>query len=35
VYETVVRNQKGRDHLEEFDVDGRIISECILRKYGG
>jgi hypothetical protein len=27
-------NMRGRDHLEELGVDGRIISEWILRKYG-
>jgi hypothetical protein len=26
---------KGRDHSEELGVDGRIILERILGKYGG
>jgi hypothetical protein len=26
-------NQKGRDHLEDIGVDGRI-SKCIFRKQG-
>jgi hypothetical protein len=25
-------NQKGRDHLEELGVKGKIILECILKK---
>jgi hypothetical protein len=27
-----VGNLKGRDHLENLGVDGRIILECILGK---
>jgi hypothetical protein len=30
-----LENLKGRDHLEDLGVDGRIIFEWILRKYGG
>jgi hypothetical protein len=30
-----LRNPKGRDHTENLGIDGRIISECILRKQGG
>jgi hypothetical protein len=30
-----LKNVKGRDHLEEPGVDGRIILEWILRKQGG
>jgi hypothetical protein len=26
---------KGGDHLEDLDVDGRVILECILGKQGG
>jgi hypothetical protein len=26
---------KGRDHAEDLDVDGKIISERILGKFGG
>jgi hypothetical protein len=26
---------KGRDHLEGQVLDGKIILECILGKYGG
>jgi hypothetical protein len=25
-------NQKGRDHLEDLGVDGRIIMKCFLKK---
>jgi hypothetical protein len=25
---------KGRDHCEDLGVDGRIILECMLGKYG-
>jgi hypothetical protein len=28
-------NLKGRDHLEDLDVDRRIISEWVLRKLCG
>jgi hypothetical protein len=28
-------NLKERDHLEDIDVCGRIILECILGKWGG
>jgi hypothetical protein len=28
-------NLKGRDHLENIDVDGRVILKWILKKYGG
>jgi hypothetical protein len=27
-----VRNLKGRDHLEDLDIDGRITSELIFGK---
>jgi hypothetical protein len=27
-------NLKGRDHLEDLGIDGRIISEWILEKKG-
>jgi hypothetical protein len=30
-----LENLKGRDHLEDVGVDGMIISEWILWKYGG
>jgi hypothetical protein len=30
-----LRNLKGRDHVEDLVVDGRIISEWSLGKYGG
>jgi hypothetical protein len=26
---------KGRDHLQDQGIDGRIIFKCILRKQGG
>jgi hypothetical protein len=26
---------KGRDHLEELEVDGKILVEWILNNYGG
>ena len=29
------KNLKGRDHLEDLDVDGRIILKCILKKLFG
>jgi hypothetical protein len=28
-------NVKGRDHLLDLGMDGRILLECILLKYGG
>jgi len=28
-------NMKGRDHSENLDVDGKIILEWIIGKYGG
>jgi hypothetical protein len=28
-------NLKGRDHSEDFGLDGRLISEWILGKYDG
>jgi hypothetical protein len=28
-------NLKRRDHLEDLDVDGKIILELMLGKYGG
>jgi hypothetical protein len=28
-------NQKGRDHLEDLGIDGKIILEWILGKEGG
>jgi len=30
-----LENLKGRDHLEDLGVDGRIILGWILRKKGG
>jgi hypothetical protein len=29
-----LENLKGRDHLEDLSIDGRIILELILGKYG-
>jgi hypothetical protein len=26
---------KGRDHSEDLGVNGSIILDCLLRKYGG
>jgi hypothetical protein len=34
-YKVLVRKQKGRDHVEELGVDGRIILKCILGKQVG
>jgi hypothetical protein len=31
----VSENLKGRDHSEDLGVDGRIISERIIKKYVG
>jgi hypothetical protein len=31
----LLESLKGRDHLENLVVDGRIILEWILRKQGG
>jgi hypothetical protein len=28
-------NLKGRDHLEDLGVEGKIMSEWILEKWGG
>jgi len=30
-----LENLKGRDHSEDLDVDGRVILQWILQKYGG
>jgi hypothetical protein len=30
-----LKNLKVRDHSEDLEVDGRIILNWILRKYGG
>jgi hypothetical protein len=30
-----LENLKGRDHSEDLDVDGKLIQESILGKYGG
>jgi hypothetical protein len=34
-YAYLSENLKGRDHLEDLGVDGRIILECILGKKDG
>jgi hypothetical protein len=34
-YNILVGEPKGRDHSEVLGVDGKIILECILGKYGG
>jgi hypothetical protein len=31
----LVENLEGRDHVEDLDVDGRIILERVLGKEGG
>jgi hypothetical protein len=31
----VVENQKERDHLEDLDVDGRILFKCMLEEEDG
>jgi hypothetical protein len=31
-YEVLSENLKGRDHLENLGVDGKMILECILGK---
>jgi len=33
-HKVLVGNLKGRDDLEDLDVDGRIILEWMLRKQG-
>jgi hypothetical protein len=33
-YSILVRKLKRRDHLEDIGVDGRIILEWVLEKYG-
>jgi hypothetical protein len=30
-----VESMKGRDHSEDLGVEGKIILECILGKWGG
>jgi hypothetical protein len=34
-YKMLVGNLKGRNHSEDLGVDGRIILELTLGKYGG
>jgi hypothetical protein len=34
VYNILVENLKGRDYSEDVDVDGIILIELILEKYG-
>jgi hypothetical protein len=34
-YKIVVKKVKGRDDLEDLGIDGKIILERILGKYGG
>jgi len=34
VYEDQLGNLKGRDHLEDLDVDVSITLKCILKKQG-
>jgi hypothetical protein len=31
-YIILIGNPKGRDHLEDLGIDGRIILKCILDK---
>jgi hypothetical protein len=31
----LVGKLKERDHLEDLRVDGRIILECVFKKYNG
>jgi hypothetical protein len=35
VHNILVGDHEGKSHSEELDVDGRIILELILGKYGG
>jgi hypothetical protein len=35
MYEIRLENLKGRDHLEDLSVDGKITLEWILEKEGG
>jgi len=32
-YRVLVRKREGRDHLEDVDVDGRIILRWIIKQY--
>jgi hypothetical protein len=34
-YKILVTNLKGRDHMEDFGVDGKVILKWILREAGG
>jgi hypothetical protein len=34
-YKILVENPKERGDSEDLGVDGRIILECVLGKYGG
>jgi hypothetical protein len=34
-YKIWLEKTKGKDHSEDLGVDGRIISEWVLRKWGG
>jgi hypothetical protein len=33
-YKKLAKYLKSRDHVQDLDVDGRIILKCILHKYG-
>jgi hypothetical protein len=33
-YNVLVGKHEGKNHLEDLDVDGRIMLEWILGKYG-
>jgi hypothetical protein len=34
VYKTFVGKPEGKNHLEDLDIDGRIIFKWIIEKFG-
>jgi len=35
IYKILIGKPEGKNHLEDLDIDGRIIFEWILEKWGG